>query len=522
MARKMMRFRKSLGRRKKAYGSTKRRYSYGHKRTYKRKYNPYRKWKKSYRSKRFFRAGAPALSGAQKSILPKIPKKLFVYKAIASSVLTSIKEYSSDFFVNSPTFLSKDLAKIPDYYSNRDHLDALLSLNPSNIFLKDAENYGIDSSTVDPLIRVKRTKLHFSGHNQDLVTVLSFFSPLSLSYSSCVYLNQLIGCKFGFLARFLKYFAYMPAVVYSEDTVNNLLEYQIGTWDFFLRPWDHARNPEAENNPNAYKKENIFRYDKVSAVLANRLNLNIFFQHCLTRLCLKASSTFSFDELLYIDITNDTITFKPFTLPPEAIVSSAAIQQAITARIRVDFPDRNLAEAGGVFLHLKFVFDTYRTANFFKKAFYCLSTCDQTITQAFVAFVADMLGYSTDLLLRGKPIGEHSSFVGAYSSELLYRNNLSEIDYNNFLTLVEQKVVRLKKISTRRSVSYYPKSQVNAHWVIANPGISVKISTVFSRDYSGFMSLFKESVKNNALRKELNAAGLNLFRRLEPAYNLYT
>lgn len=462
-------------------------------------------------SKRFFRPGASTLSG-------QVPS--YTFKTIASSLLTALNAHVSDFFVNSPTFVSKDFDDLPQYFSSRSHTDSLRVLNPQNVFKLSPDYYGIDSHTTDPIIRVLKHKLDFSGHNQDLVDILSFYSPMSLSYSSSLELNRLLGLRMEYLPSVLQLIGNFPTLVYSSSGGDQTVtEYHVGAFHFMLSPEAYVNNNNAP-----YSQANVFGAASVASILGNRDALRDIFHHIFNRLCLNSSPTYSYNEVLALDITPGRLTYSfiPVGFVDADYVDLNAFKARMLLVLQAAVPNQDVYSSvhdNNPLFRTIFLLNNVAEVNNFRKSLYCLTSLSQTDTSNFVSFIADMFTHAY-VKAKNNNFEAKSTLVAQYISDFSHRQDDAMLDFSSIEKLVNAGIMRVKRISTSRAVSYLPKSQNNAHWVIASPGVTVKLSTSFMRDYSGFMALFRNVARHKFLRNELNSGGIDLYRRLEPSYNL--
>lgn len=393
------------------------------------------------------------------------------------------------------------------------HSVQLANLNPTRIFKKSAIDYGVDSHTVNPLIKCKRTRIHFLGHESSYVTIVSFFSPLNLGYNSCFALNSLLNMKASQLAEYFTFvFSSVPVIAYRKSTNPNTVTIQYNNASFFNTPSGSAFNGAPATLNNVYGGAGTQR-----AVIDS---FKLIFTEYFKTVLLPFSNIYLVDTIFAIDIFDYSVSRIPFPKTRENVASQPAFNNAFGAALTRHFVGYNISYTGAA------VPVTYPCATVdvsvraIPRQLSCVTALNESLTNSFIGFLTEMFFVSSNRIIhfRNKP---DSTVIAIYADELRNRRLLSESDYTHIDALVKAGLVRVKTVSPNQSISYLPKSQTNAHWICVPPGTTVKLSTIFSRDYSGFMSLFKSAVKNQTLRQELTDIGYMLFQKLEPTYNLF-
>lgn len=519
---KRMRFKRSLGGKRK----------YGRKSYKSKSYKPYRKsWKSNfystYKRRRFFRKGAPTQSG-----LPteryyarphKIPSKLYVFKAAASSILTTLHAAISDYFINSYFTTSDELVAPPDYHASHGHSDALSALNPMGIFNGDRKDFGLSRTTVDPHIKLNRTKISFSGHNSDLVSIVSLYSPLMISHNSITELNRIFGCEYNIVNLELigRFGNSIPVVVFDPDHVGTAIAYQIGSYDMLMRPTIYPRDM---NNPVGYLTDaDIQNYAATVGVLADRRRLIEYWYRVVENVFNPQNRDSMVQLVLFVNC--DQALGRPFTyvncpyVPADHanhVAWATHIDTFVTQYFQNEFPGYQLTH------HPRRLTTAMRmfNENPFKRTMICTSSLDNEKLKNFRYLVADIIAYTHYRAAVAMPTDATSTVLGLYIDDCINNRGNANVDYSKIDSCINDRTVSIKRISTNKGISYLPKSQVNAHFVVCTAGVTLKITSYFSRDYSGFMALFKTAVKNEKLRGMLSPQGLELFRKLEPTYNL--
>lgn len=504
---KRVAFRKRLGRRR--MGSTrfrssmkkyKSRYSYGRKYNrfgYKRRYSN-RKYKRSfYKKKRSYKRGYKKSFYKSSGRHLKIPTSLYSHKTFGSTVLSSLHATVTDFFVNSATFNPRELRVIEPYVSNHAHIDTLSTLNPTNLFTRSSAEMGIDSHTVNPPVKTRKTTLSFTGHHSSPITFFSLYNPLMTSYFATIELNRLIGMPVSQVQDYLEVSAQnFPVIVYSKDIPNNTISAQYVRMSSFTSAiWDPALQNAID----------------VDAIYSD--NISKFVEAILRSFALAAPNQLIAKQVGLIDLDNRTVSF--IDAVPD-VTSPVTINNSF-ARIGLDYISIGMLNVAINPTGPNIGITDFRD-NPFKSTLVCLSAADLSITNAFIKLVADIVYIGIE---ESRIHGNSSaSILSTYLSEVVLKRNRPRIDVRVLDTLTELKVLRIKQLSVSKAIAYYPKSLTNAHWICVPPGSSAKIVTTFSRDYSGFMSLFKSAVNNSVLKRELTGVGMQLLRKLEPAYNL--
>lgn len=510
---KSRRFSTSFKRRRGRYSSSFKRY----RTSYKRKvYGTRFRKRSSYKPRqRFFRKAAPSVSG--------IPTKLYIHKAIASSVLMPTHGTLTDFICNTKVFSTDDLDILDEDLSTNAHAAAIRGLNPGRIFRRSNYFYGIGTSTVDPFTKIIKQTITQTG-NVNPVCLLSLYSPMAVSYPSMMELNRFFGFPTDRLAALTKYLLNMPCVVYTthqNDDGNNVIS-QISPLDARYFPADHKRNPADAQNNDMYAAANLYVNPLVQAIIGVPSFIEAAFNNAIKTVFNFDNENLRFTDIVYINASDGSYNFVKWPQGSVAYASSDLYVAAIRAHIPVALPGmfsyHDASEESPLYLTFKFDIGALGI-NLYRYVLTCCASLTPELKEHFHNFCSDMLSKAYILRAAGNLIGG-STLLGGYLSAYVNDNGSLLYSFKAIDSLLANKVIKITKLPYLKSVTYYPTTQDNAHFVCVSSGSTAKISTQFSRDYSGFMALFKNTLKQDYFRKELSVAGHDLFRRLEPSYNI--
>lgn len=469
---------------KKSYGMKK--YG-GYKKTY-RPYKSYGGYKKTYKKK----------LGRNKTRLVTSNKKT-VSKVQVN--LGHIHQKTSVVLLNTKHMLPSEVGNLD---LEEDHLSIYREIaidHPSNIFKRQAKDYGLDPSIIDPQIKVLSTKLEYSGVGDTNPGIFSFYSPINCSLSSMEDLSKILclSSNNNIINELAKDIDAGITLCYVEKTGDKFAPI---TFSLSSVSGDQVLNAGVElDEPRIKIITSFVKTHKRKIIEAWLLGT------------LKFSKNANVGKVIAFGSAFNAVPFLVFDIP---IYEYGSDVEFINEVDKAVLPKVN--ELGGTvqlrsnqYLGAITVFNRRVKYNKCLKAF---ALCNEEITRRLISLMATMI-------FRGFTMKGENTIIGNYL-QLLGEAKFPKADLVDLDWLINAKVVsyRVFDYSDSKSVVYKPQNETNLHFIYVPEGIVCKIVMKVLRDYSGFMALFKNIIKSSQLKFELDSNGIELYKKLAPEYNL--
>ena len=368
---------------------------------------------------------------------------------------------------------------------------------PSEIFKKDMSDYGLENSIGNPNIKFLNHQIKYDGIGDGAPGIISFYSPFSISIETIKNLTQFLTLKVEDNIE-------LKTIIMKSVIFVGLAFGMDGSFVRVRTLFDWIGSPDTNVNLENQLKDKIKTYANASFKQVVNLWLEGLLLEPARNVCPKI-------------FVWDNASFAPEIVSFSQAVNEGDLVHSITSAIKM-ICTRDGKVAPVLSSANSFLADNMG-ANRYKETLRFLSLCDKNITDNVIELLSGIVRtYCATEARRNEDRTMISLFFKGLKAKTIPLADLGAFD-----KLIKLRVMNFKFFDYKdKEVKYIPHSDANFHILYVPASVTAKVISYVERDYSSFMTLFRNIIRSERLKGELSDVGIQLFRKLAPSYNLNT